>query len=129
MRWNIHKKGDNMAFYESMFGGGDYVSSIPKRIGTLDGVPVYKMIKTANTNIDNLGITLDDILELHVMVRRTGSGQWRAIPWLFATNDAYGGAEWAAGITVTKNGALQWQPGTAIFNMDRCVITIVYTKR
>ena len=118
-----------MAFYESMFGGGNYVSSTPKRIGTLDGVPVYKMIKTANTNIDNLGITFDDILELHVMVRRTGSAQWRAIPWLFAQNGAYGDADWAAGITVTSGGALQWQTGAGIFNMDRCVITIVYTKR
>lgn len=118
-----------MAFYESMFGGGDYASSTPKRIGTLDDVPVYKMIKTANTNIDNLGITFDDILEFHVMVRRKGSTQWRAIPWLYVTNGAYGGADWAAGVTVTSNGALQWQTGSAIFDMDRCVITIVYTKQ
>lgn len=95
----------------------------------MDGVPVYKMIKTANTSIDNLGITFDDILELHVMVRQTGSTQWRAIPWLFVQNGAYGGADWAAGITVMSDGALHWQTGTSIFAMDRCVITIVYTKR
>lgn len=116
-----------MAFYESMFGGGDYASSTPKRIGTLDDVPVYKMIKTANTNIDNLGITFDDILELHVMVRK--EGEWRAIPWLFVRNNAYGAADWAAGITVTSDGALRWQAGATIFDMDRCVITIVFTKR
>lgn len=87
------------------------------------------MIKTANTSIDNLGITFDDILEFHVMVRRKGSTQWRAIPWLYVTNGAYGGADWAAGVTVTSNGALQWQTGSAIFDMDRCVITIVYTKQ
>lgn len=118
-----------MAFYESMFGVGDYVSSTPKRIGTLDGVPVYKMIKTANTNIDNLGITFDDILEFHVMVKRADASQWRAIPWLFVQNNSYGGADWAGGITVSNNGALQWQAGSSIFNMDRCVITIVYTKQ
>lgn len=109
------------------------LSGVAKQIGTLDGVPVFKLVKKANALITDLGVTFDEILELNVLVRGSASNQWRTIPWLYV-NDAngtntYGDATWAGGVTVFSDGTVFWQAGDVISAVDRCIVTVVYTKQ
>ena len=109
------------------------LSGVAKQIGTLDGVPVFKLVKKANALITDLGVAFDEILELNVLVRGIGSNQWRSIPWLYVFDangtDNYGDATWAGGVTVSQDGTVFWQAGGVISTVDRCIVTVVYTKQ
>ena len=109
------------------------LSGVAKQIGTLDGVPVFKLVKKANALITDLGVTFDEILELNVLVRGTSSNQWRPIPWLYVYEangtDNYGDATWTGGVTVAQDGTVFWQAGGVISTVDRCIVTVVYTKQ
>lgn len=109
------------------------LSGVAKQIGTLDGVPVFKLVKKANAPITDLGVTFDEILELNVLVRGSASNQWRPLPWLYVYDangtDTYGDAAWAGGVTVSSGGTVFWQTGDVVSAVDRCIVTVVYTKQ
>jgi hypothetical protein len=92
----------------------------------VNGKPIYRRAFTFTdlTQIPQITTVLDEPISLQIMVKDSGSGVWRTIPWCFNSLSP----EYMGGAYVSSNGYINWQIGSGLSNFTKGNAIVEYTK-
>lgn len=97
----------------------------------IDGKPIYRKVIPFISVASYIatGITgLENIVKMECTIHQS-SGGWRNLPWLYASNNAIGGGNWAGGFYYREDtNCVHFQVGTDLGAIDKGFVTLEYTK-
>ena len=96
----------------------------------IDGKTIYRRCAAGTTTsslVTAIGTiaSIDNVINLSIMIKNTSDGGWRAIPWLFNTLSS---TDWQGGAYITSGGQLVFQAGALVGSSSKCIAIIEYTK-
>lgn len=98
----------------------------------IDGKPIYRKVmvitgKLAYNVAYDVGVFPDTVIKMSCLVKQNEKDSWRSLPWLFTTSDTIANPEWAGGFYY-YNGAIKFQLGTVLRDVEKTVFIMEYTK-